>query len=62
MAKIGLRPHESDLIDSFYGKLKINRIRENSDFDWLRDLEIPGSNPGYARKSFYHLSTVYGHD
>jgi hypothetical protein len=33
MAKIGLRPHESDLIDSFYGKLKINRIRENSDFD-----------------------------
>jgi hypothetical protein len=31
MAKNSVKTHESDLIDSFYGKLKISRIRKNSE-------------------------------
>jgi hypothetical protein len=44
--KIGLILHESDPIDSFCGKLKINRIREISEKIGDKYLKIRG-NQGY---------------
>jgi hypothetical protein len=50
MAKNRVKPHESDLINSFCGKLKINRIREISEKIRDRYRKI-GGNPGIFSNS-----------